>query len=352
MTHGPSLFRAALLVAVPLGLLLTSSTAATVAVPPPHPRPAHPASGFVQRGFALPAYSRDAYRSSRVPESLRELVAVGATWVQLNPTWYQGNPLATSIAPTARSPSDASVEYAIQAAHRVGLKVLLKPLVDLAPDGTGYRGTIRPPDLAAWFASYTRFISHFAALAERQTVEEFGLGTELAGVSSQRASWLAVVQAVRARYHGPVLYAANFDEYRNVTFWDALDLIGIDAYWPVSSHPTADVEALRRAWIPIVRELATFAAGAGKPILFTEAGYPSQRGSTTAPWSWTTSRTPDQDEQASAYQALLASLTGRPWWAGVFWWAWDVPSAPSGHDPLNYSPHAKAAEAVVRRWWN
>ncbi len=304
-----------------------------------------------QHGFAMPAYSRDGYRSPEVSRYLRQMTAVGATWVQINPTWYQNDTRSASIAPTARTPSDASVSYAIELAHRAGLKVLLKPLVDVAPDGSTYRGDIRPDDRPGWFAAYTAFIGHYADLATRERVEEFALGTELAGVTDDRAGWLAVVAAVRARYGGPVLYAANFDEYAAVAFWDVLDLVGIDAYWPVSSHPTTDVRVLQNGWQPIVGALAAFAARTGRRILFAEAGYTSQHGSTTSPWSWTTSDTPDQAEQAAAYQALLASLTGRPWWAGVYWWAWAVPSGPDAEDPLDYSPRGKAAETVVRRWW-
>ena len=304
-----------------------------------------------QRGFALPTYSRQGYLSAEASVHLREIAAVGAQWVQINPTWYQDQVHTHTIAATAGTPSDAAVEQVITLAHRLGLKVLLKPLLDLRPAGGAYRGTIRPADRQAWFASYAAFIGHYAELANRQQVEQFAVGTELAGVSQDRTGWLGVVQDVRARYRGQLLYAANFDEYRQVAFWDVLDLVGIDAYWSLSPRPTTDVAALQRAWGPIVRELAAFADRAGRRILFTEAGYTSARGSTTAPWSWTTSGTPDQAEQAAAYQALLSGFAGQRWWAGVFWWVWAVPLAPKTDDPLGYTPRGKAAEEVVRRWW-
>ena len=312
-------------------------------------KPAFGGAGDVQRGFALPSYSRDGYRSPQVTGTLCQIARLGANWIQLNPTWYQASASASAIAASPRTPSDDSLTHAIEAAHRAGLKVFLKPLLDLA-DG-GYRGTIKPDDRTAWFASYRAFITHYAGLAARYRVDQFGLGTELAGVSGDRPGWLGVAAAVRACYWGTILYAANFDEYQDVRFWDAVDLVGIDAYWPVSGRPTADVRTVQQAWAPIVRALAAFAARTGQRILFTEAGYASQRGSTTAPWSWTTSRVPDQAEQAGAYQALLASMSDQAWWSGVFWWAWDVPDLSGAADPLDYSPHGKSAEAVLRRWW-
>ncbi|MCA2219276.1 glycoside hydrolase family 113 [Jidongwangia harbinensis] len=319
---------------------------------PSHPdRAAAPRTDHRQRGFAMPTYTAEGYRSPHAERYLDQIAATGATWVQFNPTWYQERTDGHTIAAAPHTPTDAALEHVISAAHRAGLRVLLKPLLDLAADNPGYRGTIRPADRAAWFASYTAFIGHYADLGARLGVAQFAVGTELAGVSADRAGWLRVIETVRGRYPGRLLYAANFDEYRHVAFWDAVDLIGIDAYWELSERPTTDVAALRRAWQPVVRELTALAVRTGRSVLFTEAGYTSRRGTTTAPWDWTVGGGPDQAEQAAAYQALLASLDGQRWWAGVFWWCWDVPPGSAGTDPLGYSPHGKAAEAVVRRWW-
>ena len=64
----------------------------------------------------------------------------------------------------------------------------------------------------------------------------------------------------------------------------------------------------------------------------------------------TISETPNQTEQAAAYQALLATFSDEPWWEGVYWWVWHhLPD--NGDDPLDYSPRGKVAEWVIRRWW-
>ncbi|MFF6777041.1 hypothetical protein ACFY8W_26305 [Streptomyces sp. NPDC012637] len=342
--------RARCLAGAVLGVLLLAavpSGSSTDAVPGPVQERQH--------GFALPTYSADGYDDARVlDDRLRHLADVGAGWVQITPTWFQSSADAHEVtrAPAGavwQTPDDAGVRNVIALAHAHGLKVLLKPHVDL-PDAES-RSSIRPRDHAAWFASYTDFITHYARLAAGSGAEQFAVGTELEGVSGDRDEWLDVIRAVRAHYPGPLLYAANYDEYPRVAFWDALDLIGVDAYWPVSSRPTRDVGALERAWRPIREELAAFAAERGRRILFTEAGYVSQRGSTTAPYSWTISTTPDQAEQAAGYEALLSSFRDEPWWAGVFWWVWDVTPHGSPDDELDYTPRGKAAEEVVRRWW-
>lgn len=330
----------------PIALLLSiavfTAACSSDAEGPPVPDP--------QRGFALPAYAEDGYTSDQIPHYLREMSGLGAEWVQINPTWYQPDAQASEIVRTEQTASDDSVERVISLAKEAGLKVLLKPHVDLI-DGRS-RHEIMPDDRLAWFASYAAYIEHYADVAARLRVDQFAVGTELSGVSGDRQAWLGIVNAVRARYAGPVLYAANFDEYRAVSFWYAVDLIGIDAYWELADQPTSDVAELQEAWQPIRAELREFAAQTGRRILFSEAGYTSQLGTTTAPFAPMVSGIPDQAEQAAAYQALFESFQGEPWWAGVFWWYWAVPLDERANGPLSYSPDGKAAEEVVRRWWS
>ncbi|OAR26425.1 hypothetical protein A8W25_06845 [Streptomyces sp. ERV7] len=309
-----------------------------------------PADDGRVRGMTLPSWSADDYDSPRAEAYLRDIAHTGARWVVFTPTWYQRSTRDTEQHPTGETASDASLRRITLMAHRAGLKVMLKPHVDLV-DGTD-RAEIRPADRAAWFASYEKFITHYAALAQDTGAERFVVGTELAGVSGDLEPWRRVIAAVRARYREPLTYAANYDEYAEVPFWPELDVIGIDAYWPLGSAPTADAATLGRAWRPVLDELAAFSGRQHRKILFTEAGYTSQRGSTTAPYSWTVSKREDAGEQAAGYRALLDAFAGRDWWAGVCWWMWDD-WPDSGETParLAYTPHGKPAEQVLRSRW-
>ena len=302
------------------------------------------------RGIALPAWDVHDYDSPRAESCLHQIAATGARWVSFTPTWYQSGIHDPAMHTTGETADDASLRRVIRLAHEAGLKVQLKPHVDLPGDLD--RAEIRPTDPDAWFTAYTRFITHYARLAQRLGVQQLAVGTELAGTSRDRAHWRSVIAAVRADYRGPLTYAANYDEYRHIPFWDSLDLIGIDAYWPLADHPTSDVQRLRRAWRPIARELAAYSARHHRRILFTEAGYVSQRGATTAPYSWTISGHGGAAEQAAAYEALLSAFDGERWWAGVNWWMWDD-WPDSGETParLAYTPHGKPAEGVLRKWW-
>jgi hypothetical protein len=304
-------------------------------------------AGGTQRGFAL--IWHPLYDGPQIARSMGEMADVGATWVQFTPAWFQNTRNASAIARSPLTMSDDNLERAIALAHKYRLKVFLTPHLYLPNDS---RSTIRPDDRGAWFASYTAFITHYAAMAQRLGVEQFAVGSELSSISDDRPGWLQVIREVRARYHGTVLYAADPDEAARVPFWDALDMIGIDAYYPLSKVPTTDVSALQRSWEPIRAEMAAGSARYGRKILFTEAGYTSQEGTTTRPNDWMLGTKPNESEQAAAYLALLATFSDQPWWEGVYWWVWNaLPDDGSDH-ATNYSPRGKAAERVIREWWH
>ncbi len=90
-----------------------------------------------------------------------------------------------------------------------------------------------------------------------------------------------MIESVREKSGGELAYAANWDEVWQVQFWDRLDMIGVDAYFPLSQEgekPTA--ESLATAWQPNVDGLAALSGQWRLPVLVSEIGYPSQAGAT------------------------------------------------------------------------
>lgn len=307
-----------------------------------------PSRPVEQRGLALPTWQMNGYDGTATTQAISDIAGLGATWIQLTPTWNMATATSDTINGAYRV-TDTAVSAAIQYAHSKGLKVMLKPHVD-PRDGTS-RWQISPSNRAAWFDSYRSMITHYAAIAQQERVDEFSVGCELASMSgsADRGAWLAVINAVKATYRGPLVYAAKTDEYPDVSFWDQVDFIGIDAYFPLSSTPTRDVSALKDAWLPIRNQMSAFALSTGRQIVFTEAGYASQAGAVTEPWNNEISSTPDQPEQAAAYEALLETFNGAPWWAGVFWWSWWTDKGV--YAPLDFAIKGKLAESVLRNWW-
>jgi hypothetical protein len=304
-----------------------------------------------QRGLSLPTWEHDGYFDARADEALRQIAGVGAEWVQILATWYQQDKTSSQIMPTTSGPDDENIRSIITRARNSGLKVLLKPHIDVL-DGSD-RAHIQPEDRAAWFESYRTFILHYANIATELGVEEFSVGTELHSLVGDRDHWSTVIQTVQGVYHGPIVYASNHYGYKDVAFWDEVDIIGVNAWWPIAGEPTTDVTALKRGLAPIRDDLAALSARYGRPILFTEAGFASQRGTTTFPGYEGLSGEEDQAEQAAGYQALLETFSEQPWWIGVHWWLWTVLSqGPIDPPPdVGFSVRGKEAEAVLRRWW-
>lgn len=89
---------------------------------------------------------------ARVSEALRMFQVIGGNWTAINVWWFQDSIDAEEImpAPDAYTISDEAVEAAIAAAHAAGLRVLLRPVIDVR-DGE-WRARIRPT--ARWFESY------------------------------------------------------------------------------------------------------------------------------------------------------------------------------------------------------
>jgi len=157
---------------------------------------------------------------------------------------------------------------------------------------------------------------------------------------------------VRARYSGLITYAANHGgEETSITWWDAVDYIGVDAYYSLTDENDPTLAELRAAWEPHVATLANLASTWEKPILFTEIGYRSQDGTNRHPWAWETEGAIDLQEQADAYQAAFESVYDQPWFAGMFWWSWDTDPFVGGPRDDGYTPHDKPAEDVLRAWY-
>ncbi len=123
----------------------------------------------------------------------------------------------------------------------------------------------------------------------------------LAEINRRRALletyWRELIAGARREFSGPLSYAANFDQYAFVPFWDALDVISINAYFPLRRHLLPEstdaarlLDVLRTGWLGHLRAIDSFRRQAGVPelpVLFTEIGYVARRNSTIEPWAAT-----------------------------------------------------------------
>jgi hypothetical protein len=276
---------------------------------------------------------------------------------------------ASSVAADpGRTPTDAGVIHAITTAQALGLKVLLKPQVDVL-DGT-YRGLIAPTDRPAWFASYRAMLIHYAMLAQQLHVTGLVVGVELGSMVSgprDTALWRAMIKSVRRLgYKGSLTYAANWDQLRLVGFWRSLDYIGIDAYFPLvpKGHKAAPTIAdLVSAWhgssvtggpLNWVAEVAQLEHAEHRPVVFTELGYVATTCTAAAPYAVaplcpSAPATPiaGQRAQQDAYVAALRVWSRVAFVRGIYWWDWPT----DGNEITDaYSPRGMPAERTLAEW--
>jgi hypothetical protein len=302
----------------------------------------------------------DAYGQPEASGARSALAATGGNWGGLLTTWYMEGRTSSTVGPRpTRTPSDDVVRRAIEEMHALGLRVMLKPHVDVL-DGT-WRGQIAPSDPGAWFASYSEMMLHFAGMARDLGVEMLCVGTEFVTMTDSRylAEWTGLIERIRAAYPGLLIYAANAnhpgDEFTSVSFWSQLDLLGLDVYTPLTDKTNPTREELVAGWRrnreghDMVAAYRNFQNAHGKPLIFTEVGYRSLDGTNRAPWDWQASAAADPGEQADCYQALYEVWSGETaWMQGLFWWSWGV-SAPGPGD-TDYDAWGKPAEDVLRAW--
>ncbi len=109
-----------------------------------------------------------------------------------------------------------------------------------------------------------------------------------------RDNWARVISEVRQEFDGQLTYAANFDQYHMVAFWDRLDLMGINAYFPLRRRELpasefAQMEPLLEArWATILESILEFQDNQGlnrMRVLFTELGYVRRANCTIEPWA-------------------------------------------------------------------
>ncbi|MEQ9467480.1 MAG: hypothetical protein RLN88_08715 [Ekhidna sp.] len=242
----------------------------------------------------------------------------------------------------------------IQYAHDHGLKVMVKPHV--WAQGAGWVGDFTlstEADWELWEADYTRYIMKHAAKADSMQVEMLCIGTEFRIPAKERPQfWRSLIGQVREVYSGQITYASNWDNYENITWWDAVDYIGIDAYFPLADGDHPSIEQIKAGWEPIKKSLAVFSKKWDKPILFTEYGFQSVNGAAGRHWEVNKSEANvNQQLQADAYEATFQAFENENWWAGGFFWKWHFTTRHWGMRGTEWTPQGKPAEEVIARWY-
>eukprot|EP00041_Stephanoeca_diplocostata_P029241 m.858340 g.858340 ORF g.858340 m.858340 type:complete len:788 (+) comp23522_c0_seq14:74-2437(+) len=345
---------------------------------------------------------------SNTESALKDLRGTGATWVRIIPTGYFANtssPIVYSMStPKFYTDTPSEVLAAVKFAKKIGLRVLLSPVID--PDWTiesncrASECTTQASRLqlgkefgaAQWsvfFASYRAWLEPYVT-ATAGHIDMLSIGAELqtAAMEGPVQSWTDLCNWARNATAGmvPLTYAAmtsTLQAWDHVSWLQNVDVLGVDAYYPLNvsafgggppdlmqywpkNTTIPPLESIVRAWQPMVIALQKIAKQSGKPILFSEVGYQARYGVWRQPAGVMTldptdgscwERAINTEVQAVMYDALLTALephsigeTGG-WWAGVFWWIWRTDPTAGGTCDDSFVPTGKPAQAVLARHW-
>jgi uncharacterized protein YceK len=244
----------------------------------------------------------------------------------------------------------------IELLHANNIKVMLKPQIWIRHGQ--FTGALSMPSEDDWKlleASYERFILNYAELAAVMGVELFCVGTELEKfVMARPAFWEALIGKIRNTYKGKLTYAANWDEYDQVPFWEQLDYIGIDAYFPLSQEKTPGVDNLIAAWEPWKVGIRDFSKSQRRQVIFTEFGYRSMDYTARRPWLADREEVPvNLDGQTNAKKAIFETFWREDWFAGGFVWKWFTDHARAGGVGDNrFTPQNKPAQEIIKSYYS
>ncbi|MBT3200105.1 MAG: hypothetical protein HN350_09330 [Phycisphaerales bacterium] len=285
-----------------------------------------------------------------------EIAATGANTVCLVIPAYQENGSAASIFIDQRkTPTRERLRKIIRHAKSRKLRVIFMPIVLLMnPQDGEWRGKIKPKDWDTWWEQYTSYILRYAYLCNEEKVEAFQVGSELLSTETHTDRWRTLIGKVRKVFDGLLSYSSNWDHYRVPQFWGDLDMIGMTAYYNLTDGEKPTLRRLKNAWKPLKKEILNWQATIGKPILFTELGWPNQDTCAEAPWNYYESKRTDPQAQANCFEAFFDAWINEPKVAGFMVWEWrkSLGQDHSEKVDLSYVPYKKRSLKIISRYYS
>jgi len=298
------------------------------------------------------------YGSEPFERSLLEAKRLGSSWVSLTPFARVNDLKSTGISLSFEAPfaeSRRAILRSVRQAHALGLRVLIVP--HLWVESGEWRGELDPGSDAAWdewSRNYRAFLLTWAEVARESRADMLSVGVELRSwlTTAHARSFQPILRDVRRTYPGLLTYAGNWDDIEQTVILGDLDVIGLNAFFPLAEKDGASFEELSAGGRGVRDRLAKLAAFWQKPIFFNEFGYTTRKDPAIRPWEWPDKMNqvlPDQAAQAEAYRALLSAFVDEPWFAGFFVWRlYADPDDMSQEAEWGFSPRGKQAELALR----
>ncbi|GAB2023987.1 hypothetical protein OfM1_00570 [Lactovum odontotermitis] len=286
--------------------------------------------------------------SPEAAQSLELLVSrTSASTIILPVVALQANAHTIDIDWKHNLPTDNEVIDTVEAAGKLGLDVILKPMVNLE-DGTwrAYINFLWPdvpcePKWSEWFANYEKFILHYAEIAEKTGCRMLVIGCEMVSTDGREKEWRSLIEKVREIYHGLITY--NCDKYQEdrLSWWDAVDVISSSGYYPYDK------------WEENLQRIEKVVKMQNKPFFFCEAGAPSRDGGELLPNDWTLPGEVNMDAQTRFFEAMFVACARFDFVEGFGLWDWKaiLYREEDAANDRDYALFNKPAEKIVKKYY-
>lgn len=236
------------------------------------------------------------------------------------------------------------VSKMIRDAHQKGIKVMLKPhLWLLSGSFTGHLNFDSEEDWKTWIENYKTYLLACAQLAQQENVELFCFSTEMESTWEHSPTLFEqLIAEIKTVYSGPITYAANWDEYKRFPFWNRLDYIGIDAYFPI------DESQPKKSWGKWNKEIKNLSDSLKKQVIFTEIGYTSSANNLKEPWVHDRHKKAEVVAQLQAYEHFFKHTWNQRWLEGIFIWKWFCNDTSINLNHSGFSPQNKPAQFYLK----
>jgi hypothetical protein len=323
------------------------------------PMATHAAVSDWQRSVSIIPSSATDFGSSNYMQTVDRFKSLGFNYVTLIIPLYQATSRSIDIVPASNTPTGPALSAAIQYAHSKGMGVTLK--IHLDPGDGVWRSHLNPDNRDAWFADYKYHVYKYAALAQKNGVESYCIGTELISMASDTVDpknttqWKSMITSIRTIYTGKLFYDATWggsayaNEPPQIAFWGDLDYMGLSAYYPLPGD--GSVASLKSNWDRInTNTIKPLYDRYKKPILFAEIGYRSIAEAHEHPWAWWYLPEPySAQEQINDYTALIEYWNQYPYMRGIgLWNALTSPNS-GGEGDLDFLIQRKPVEETFKR---
>jgi len=331
---------------------LVQNTTAATAVVTATKLPYLKGFNFAHEGYRI----YNGYGSKLAKESLQRLDEIGSNAIAIVPYSYMRDPKKPTYIPIAQSTggeNDQAVLFSHYEAKKMGMSTMLKPQIWVGSSWPGEIEMKTDKEWATFFENYYRWTRHYALLAEINELDSYCIGVEFAKATlAKEKEWRQLIQKLRGVYSGKLTYAANWgEEFENLKFWDALDFIGLNCYYPLSKSDNPSKRELTNAFDKVMEKAARVCNKYNKQLVFTEIGFRSVEGPWKNPHAKEDGRAFNDKHQQLCYEVVLKGIQNKKWCNGILWWKWPSYMSYRGHQNTGFSPNLKQTENVINKYF-